>query len=165
MFHKLKTISKTNLIFYSLLLLVLASRIPEVLKNFAAEGRFIPSSAVKNLRTDDLQKFPPADALAVVIFWASWCGPCRIEMDRLKRSVESGKIPKDKIFALNLFETTDVIKKYLKQHNYPFEFIEVPNFDWQVELTPTMLFIKNGKILSQNTGISLIGIWRAEFLF
>jgi cytochrome c biogenesis protein CcmG, thiol:disulfide interchange protein DsbE len=165
MFHKLKSISKSNLIFYFLLLLMLASRIPAVLKNFAAEGRVIPSASVKNILTEELQVFPPADSPAVVIFWASWCGPCRVEMERLKSSVESGKIPKDKIFALNLFETTDVIKKHLKQNAYPFQFIEVPSFDWQIEMTPTMLLIENGKIISQTTGISLIGIWRAEYLF
>jgi cytochrome c biogenesis protein CcmG, thiol:disulfide interchange protein DsbE len=161
----LKKIPKSNLIFYILFFLVLASRIPVALKNFAAEGRIVPSTSVKNLLTDQLQSFPPADSPAVVIFWASWCGPCRIEMDRLKASVESGKIPKEKIFALNLFESLDVIKKHLKQHHYPFQFIEVPTYDWKIEMTPTMLLIKNGKIISQSTGITLVGIWRAEFLF
>lgn len=108
--------------------------------------------------------FPPPKKNAIAIFWASWCGPCKAEMARLKSSVLNGKIPKEAIFAINPFEDRVVIKEFLVRNNYPFTFIFAPDvaLKLNVSATPTTLFIEDGTITSMTSGMSLIGIWRAE---
>lgn len=137
---------------------------PLLLNSFRQEGRIIESKSYPLLQEEGIAEFAPKNAKAIAVFWASWCAPCKIEMHRLKNSVENGEIPKGSVFAINPFEDDQEIKKFLAQHYYPFTFIDAKDLALKLNIysTPTTLFIENGKITSMNTGLSLIGIWRAE---
>lgn len=162
----MKKLKPAKLIYFLVLGFVLYQIVPRTMQNFETEGQSIDTSRVQNVATNEVISFPPAGK-SIAIFWATWCAPCKLEMKRLKSSVESGAIPKDKIFAINPFEGQPAILKFLKSEPYPFVFIEAPELvsKLKVEVTPTTLFIEEGKILSRSSGLSLIGIWRAESLF
>ncbi|MEA9356234.1 TlpA family protein disulfide reductase [Bacteriovorax sp. PP10] len=125
----------------------------------------IPSKdySIINSEKQSLVKFPP-QSRSIVLFWASWCGPCKIEMARLRSSVESGKIKPIQIFAINPFETLVDIKKFVSTNNYPFTFLDAADigFDLSISSTPTTLFLEGEKIISRSSGMSLLGIWKAE---
>ena len=106
-------------------------------------------------------EFPPKDSRALAIFWATWCGPCKVEMQRLK----SSSIDQSKIFAINPFEDAETSRKFLETNDYKFTFIDAPDVTQKlkIELTPTTLFIDKGEITSMSTGMSLIGIWKAQW--
>lgn len=108
--------------------------------------------------------FPPENQKVLAIFWASWCGPCKIEMNRLKQSVLNGKIANDKIYAINPFEGFSEIEKFLSKNDYPFIFMNSPDLSRRlnIQVTPSTLFIENNRVSSMESGMSLIGIWRAE---
>jgi thiol-disulfide isomerase/thioredoxin len=110
-------------------------------------------------------EFPPKHSRAVTIFWASWCGPCKIEMQRLKSSVENKKISPDLVFAINPFETHSEVITFLKQNKFPFKFIEAPDITEKLNIisTPTTMFLNQGVITSLSSGVSFIGIWKAEY--
>ncbi|WP_408096542.1 TlpA family protein disulfide reductase [Peredibacter sp. HCB2-198] len=156
-----------NLVYFIFLGLLLYQIVPRTLHNFHSEGQSLPSVNAYNLSTDTETLFPPASGNAIAIFWATWCGPCKLEMKRLRSSVEDGKIPQDRIFAINPFENRETILKFLSQEKFPFQFIEAPELvkDMKVEVTPTTLLIESGKITNRSSGLSLIGIWKAELLF
>lgn len=141
-------------------------QVPTLLNNLKSLGQELAPLTYPQIGGQDVI-FPPKDANALVIFWASWCMPCKIEMGRLRSSVESGKIPKDKIFAINPFEERKVVEKFLKGNRYPFIFIEAPGISslLKIDKTPTTLFLENKKITRMSSGMSFIGIWRAESLF
>lgn len=158
---------KSNLVTLSILIIVLILKAPLWLSNAEKEGTAIAPEAYAVLGGSSSEPsitFPDLKMRSLVIFWASWCGPCKIEMARLKKSVESGNISKDKIFAVNPFEAIYEIKKFMAENNYPFTFIDAPELGkkLQIEATPTTLFLDGNRIHTLTTGLSFIGIWRAE---
>lgn len=158
---------KSNILLFLLLIFALYQQLPSIQNNFTQEKKLILSenSKILNSKVDATTSFPPESSRAIAIFWASWCGPCKIEMARLSQSVESGAIPQDKIFAINPFESNLEIRKFLANNNYPFTFIEASSLPTTlgVSVTPTTLFIENGIIIRMSSGMSLMGIWKAEW--
>jgi cytochrome c biogenesis protein CcmG, thiol:disulfide interchange protein DsbE len=156
---------KLNLIIYiAIIAYLLVYRAPQIWDNFQKQGQVLSSHEVEVIGENRTISFPPSGP-AILIYWATWCAPCKLEMDRLQKSVETGKIPKDKIFAISLSEDTKTIEMFLKKNNYKFTFINDPEHDFEVQMTPTTALLKDGVITSFSTGMSLIGIWRAEALF
>ena len=158
---------KSNLVTLLILVVVLILKAPLWISNGKKEGTIIDSGSYSVFGTPSsgtLISFPSPQKKSLVIFWASWCGPCKLEMARLKKSVESGNISKNKIFAVNPFEASQEIKKFVAENKYPFTFINAPDLGIQlhIEATPTTLLLDGNRIHTLTTGVSLIGIWRAE---
>lgn len=158
-----KLMTKSNIIFVLILAVFIVKQFPVFKNNFQHENRLITPAKVLSYKDGKEVEFPPRNTTAVSIFWASWCGPCKIEMERLKKSVESGSIPKDKIFAINPFESDSEIQKFLEENKFPFNFVKSSlGKDLNVTVTPTTVFFENGAITSMSSGMSLWGIWKAE---
>lgn len=154
---------KSNLLTLLILGFVLSRQFPVLTNNVKQENKFIKSESVRAFTDQKMIDFPPSNSKVIAIFWASWCGPCKFEMSRLKRSVESGSIPKDAIFAINPFESETEIRKFLKNNEYPFTFVDSSLAkDLGVSVTPTTIFFDKGHITSMSSGISIWGIWKAE---
>jgi cytochrome c biogenesis protein CcmG/thiol:disulfide interchange protein DsbE len=156
---------KTNIFFVFLFVFALFQQIPVLKNNLSRENASISLRSLRVLNdSGTLVKFPPKDSRAIVIFWASWCGPCKIEMARLQESVESGAIPKESLFAVNPFESDLEARKFVKESNYPFTFIEASTLasELDVKVTPTTLFVDKGLITKMSSGMSIWGIWEAE---
>ncbi len=141
-------------------------QIPILLHNMEKEGTKLPTRSyeVINPVTPGEKLDFPTQGKSIVIFWATWCGPCKVEMNRLKSSVENGKIPERAIVAVNNYESPELIRKYLQTHPMPFTFITAPDLASKLDAraTPTTVFLENGQVTSMSTGMSLTGIWRAE---
>lgn len=159
---------KSNVFTLILLTFLVWKKTPEVLKNYNSEGLKLKPQEYQVLNSLNLKEkalFPLEKSNSLVIFWATWCAPCKLEMKRLKSSIENGKIPRKRIFAINPFESNEVIRKYLKKNSYPFTFIDAHNISYQlqVDITPTTLFLEKETVTSRSSGLSIIGIWKAEF--
>ena len=163
-----KWATKSNLITLIILVFALYIQGPTVLKNFQAEGTKLETEEYNEISAKGIKEkvlFPPQNLNSMTIFWATWCAPCKLEMQRLKSSVENGKIPKGLIFAINPFETTATVVNFLKENNFPFTFIDATNVSQRLNIssTPTTLFIQKNEIISMKSGLSFVGIWRAEY--
>jgi cytochrome c biogenesis protein CcmG/thiol:disulfide interchange protein DsbE len=158
--------SKSNLLVVAIVLFALFKQFPILKNNLSKENETIPSRPVMVLNKEGSRsiEFPPKESKSIAIFWASWCGPCKIEMNRLKKSVESGAIPQESLFAINPFESNVESKKFLIENNYPFTFIEASTLpqELNVSVTPTTIFFDKGKIDQMSSGLSIWGIWKAE---
>lgn len=163
--HLKKYLTISNVITVIVLALVLYNRLPTFLENSKHEGKAFPQGTYQVLSsTNEDLTFPKGNERSLVVFWATWCGPCKVEMNRLQTSVKEGKIEAQKIVAINPFEDAVTVRKFLKENPYPFLFLDAPEVSQKlkIQLTPTTLFVDNGVITSMNSGMSFIGIWRAE---
>lgn len=164
---KLWLSKKSNIFTLILLAFVIWRQAPTFMNNQGVKGKVLQTSnyAILNANLSGDVPFPPKDSKAIAIFWATWCGPCKVEMNRLQKSVESGKIPQEKIYAINPFEPKETSRKFLIENKYPFTFIDATDVSsaLNIEVTPTTIFIDKGVVTSAGSGMSLLGIWRAEF--
>jgi cytochrome c biogenesis protein CcmG/thiol:disulfide interchange protein DsbE len=162
-----KLITKSNLITLALLALLLWRQLPLFIQNIKSEGIHLPTQAYEIISSsEEINQidFPPKDSKVIALFWATWCAPCKIDMQRLQTSVTEGKIKPSQIVAISPFEDTQTVKKFLAENKYDFTFIQAPEMAriLKVEVTPTTVFLNKGIVDSVSTGLSFIGIWRAE---
>lgn len=136
-----------------------------IINNFKAEGIKISTQTYQTI-DGQILSYPIASNNSILLFWATWCAPCKVEMKRLKRSVDNGTIKANSIFLLNPFEEKATMVSHLKKHPYPFVFLIDENNsiakNLNITQTPTMLLLKGSKIEHMSSGISLTGIYQAE---
>ena len=80
------------------------------------------------------QKVLQQNKLAIVDFWAEWCGPCRMLMPIFQQLADEYK---DKA----IFARVNVDENPLLASTY------------KVQSIPTVLFIQNGSVVSQQVGV------------
>ena len=98
----------------------------------------------------------------VVSFWASWCGPCRLEMPVLTRFYRNNHTANSdfEILAVSIDEDTKDAMDYATQEKLNFPVILDSRgkmaTDFEVEGIPTMFVIdKNGKIAYGHVGYDM----------
>lgn len=96
----------------------------------------------------------------VLIFWATWCGPCKMELFRIQKLIEKNEINPNQILAISVGEDLDTVLKESKIRNYHFPIAidqtsELAN-DFNIEATPTIIFTENTKIIDITSGLSLL---------
>ncbi|OAM27163.1 MULTISPECIES: protein disulfide oxidoreductase [Eikenella] len=86
---------------------------------------------------------------AVLYFWGSWCGVCRLSSPAVDKLSRRG-VP---VVGVALQSGSDAdVRSYLKQ----FDTVNDPHGQWaqqwQVRVTPTIVLVKNGRVRHSTTG-------------
>lgn len=95
--------------------------------------------------------------LVFLNFWATWCGPCRIEMPSMQRLYNELNKDGFEIIAVDLMEDKKVVKKFLDQNKLTFPVLLDKNGQvgtlYGVRSIPTTYLIdKNGYIIARQVG-------------
>lgn len=141
-------------------------RLPLLLSQFKSEGSTIKSVV---LQTSDMQavSFPKPNEKSVVIFWATWCAPCSLELKRINNAVINKEIDPRYIYAVNMGEDPSLVKTAFTKREYKFQ--SYYDFDkklaeqLKIEVTPTVLFIDEKQTLTWiSSGVSPSLIYRIQ---
>jgi len=148
--------------FLIVLLLVLFMRGPSLIDQFQKQGTQVKPVVMNG------QLFPPVASKSVLVFWASWCGPCTIELGRIQSALDKHEISPIHIYAVNTGESKDTVNKVIneRQLKIPVVLDEsglLSNL-FSIKGTPTVVFIdESGKINWISSGVSPTLIYRIKY--
>jgi thiol-disulfide isomerase/thioredoxin len=58
-------------------------------------------------------------------FWASWCGPCKMEMPDLEKIYQKYKDKDLVVLAVNIAENKETVEAFIKANNFSFLFSSI----------------------------------------
>jgi len=97
--------------------------------------------------------------IVVIDFWATWCGPCRMELPRIQKEIwnKYKDNPKFALLAIDRGEGWDKTLPFKKQNNYTF--LMTPDADRKIyslyakQYIPRVIVVgEDGKIIYQSIG-------------
>ena len=83
-------------------------------------GNLAPDFQLPNLDQEPLSLYDLRGKPVVLNFWASWCGPCRIEMPYLQEIHEEYSEEGIVLLAINIGESPSAVEQFLQSNNYSF---------------------------------------------
>ena len=90
--------------------------------------------AVKHLKTAEFDTLMEETSLALVDFWASWCGPCKM-LSPVIEDIAAGYEGKALVCKVNVDEEPDLARRF------------------GVMSIPTVVFLKNGREFERKVGV------------
>jgi thiol-disulfide isomerase/thioredoxin len=104
------------------------------------------------LRLSDLK-----GKLVFLNFWATWCGPCRMEMPSMEAQYQRFKDRGFEILAVNYMESNSDVSAFMDEMNLSFPAALDPKGDiagiYAIDAFPTTYLIdRNGKIITRLVG-------------
>ncbi|WP_419835228.1 protein disulfide oxidoreductase [Endozoicomonas atrinae] len=129
-------------------------------------GQSLPDGAMPDMVVTTIQgenidvKTLSHEQPVLIYFWATWCSICRVVSPTVNWM--NSDYPVFSI-ALSSGENTR-LAGYLKHHGYDFPVVNDNKGSiarqWGVSATPTLIIVKNGKVVSSTTGITTPpGVW------
>ncbi|MGE0762995.1 MAG: TlpA family protein disulfide reductase [Bdellovibrionales bacterium] len=154
-----KLASGANLFFLLLFIFLVFIKYPEFKKNSDQQGSRIQERyEFVDLITNEKFAFP-SFRRQVVVFWATWCAPCKVELARINNLIEIKKLRPDQVVAVSLDQNRSDIEATLKSATYRFLVGHDLNGKvgqaFEVVSTPTILFVdENNVVYWRTSGIS-----------
>lgn len=121
----------------------------------------LPTAEIKTLdgNTTTLEKISKENDLIVVSLWATWCVPCKNELDAINEVYIDWQDETDvKLYAISVDDSRTVsrVKPLVNGKAWDFTILLDTNNDLKRELgastVPLTLIIKNGKIVYRHSG-------------
>jgi peroxiredoxin len=135
-----------------------AQRIPVLFQQYKAEGTAAPTFSIPTLADGTFESRSSNHSL-ILVFWATWCGPCTIELSRLNDLVSQGTVRRERILAISSFEERSLLENTVQERGYVFPVgLDTDGRVAQafnIQGTPTLVFLsKEGTIQRISTGLS-----------
>ncbi len=146
----------SSLVLIVILIFLVAQRFPVIYENIKAEDKKFSDQNLININQQPISLF---GRKTVVVFWATWCPPCKIELNRLNELMTDKKIPYGSVIAINMNESHSTVLSFLKKNPLKLEIVldETGQLaeKYLVKATPTILFLNPDLTINwRTTGIS-----------
>ncbi len=147
-----------DFLFVGLVAYALIVRIPQWYRAYQRQG----GKFQQTVMVYDLEGVPqeiPGDTKQVLIFWATWCGPCTVELARVQRLIDKQEVPADQIIAVSLDADLSVLKQTAQERGYSFKIVHdstrAAGRLFGIEGTPTVYFMQADRTVNWTTfGVS-----------
>lgn len=121
-----------------------------------ADDRKVPDFKVYDIDNNPVSLSEFENQAIVINFWASWCPPCRAEMDYFQEAYETYSENGVKFFMINSTdgkrETVETASEYFKENNYTMDMYFDLDFDasqsYGVRSLPMTFFVKKDGTLA-----------------
>ncbi|NJN41803.1 MAG: TlpA family protein disulfide reductase [Flammeovirgaceae bacterium] len=109
---------------------------------------------LKNLENTTIDLKLDSGKIVFINFWATWCGPCIIEMPAIERA-QKALGNNDVVFYLASSEPLEEIIKFKKTHAYNFNYVRIENSDelFINVLPTTYIYDRSGKLAYSQIGM------------
>ncbi|GIL18479.1 MAG: hypothetical protein BroJett040_22300 [Oligoflexia bacterium] len=148
-----------NIILSIIILAMLVQRLPSWIEAWKLQGQKAPNFQAETLDGTQVNIPETLPKPGALIFWATWCGPCTLELSRIKTMIENKELDPSLIRAISIGEDPDLVKKTVTDRKYNFPVLidtrETSAKLYKVFATPTIIiFNEKGEIDWVGTGIS-----------
>jgi len=121
-----------------------------------------PNSQLTNAQGENETLFKDSAEITIIIFWASWCGPCRLEIPQLKNIRKKFSPQLLSMKSISVDEEVKNWQRAVKEENMPWQQFLVPHNDlvkikaqFTINSVPIVMFVdKNKHVLKRFSGYS-----------
>ena len=122
-------------------------------------GEKMPAFSVHEVSGATFSMAQERGKVVLVNFWATWCGPCQVEMPLLEKSIwdKYKSNPKFAMVAIAREQTKDVVAGFRQHHPYTFPLAYDPDRSVykqfaDIGIPRTYVVGRDGKIVFQSVG-------------
>jgi thiol-disulfide isomerase/thioredoxin len=136
---------------------IFVQKIPSIIRMYNVEGKVAQTASVVGL---DGQPFSiPLPTKHVLVFWATWCGPCKVELGRINKMILNGEIAAESVLAVSVSEDLNLVSSFVREQKYLFKIgVDLSGQAaalYRISGTPTILLIDSDqKVTWMTTGLS-----------
>jgi cytochrome c biogenesis protein CcmG/thiol:disulfide interchange protein DsbE len=147
-----------NFVFLALGAFLLFLKAPDILTHFKFQNQTAPAFSIQTTKGETVDLAHHGKKIAI-IFWATWCGPCEVELKRINELVKENKISPSDVLAVDLQEDEKLVKEIILRRGYLFNVAidksRILTSLYKVRATPTVVFIDDKRIVNwMSTGMS-----------
>ncbi len=137
---------------------MIATKIPGIYAHFKSEGTKVTDFSVLMNNGEEFNSQSLA-AKKVIVFWATWCPPCELELSRINDLVKEKRISADSVLAISISEEKQTVDRVIAERGYQFQigydFDGAIASKFAVAGTPTVVFLNADKTINWiTTGLS-----------
>ena len=143
-------------------LFVIAMILGIVLNTWSQNNQTMPDMVLKdaNGKSRNMNEYSKNGKITIISFWATWCTPCKKELNNINELLEDWKLKYDlELVAVSTDNARNVmkVKPYVDGQAWEFDVILDVNQDLQralniVQIPHTFLLDRSGKIIYSHTG-------------
>ena len=163
---KINASTVLNVLVFAVLAFVVLTKAPELYRQYKLKQSPLPAFLATEL---DGRVFNSAQLSkkTILVFWATWCGPCTLELSRLNDLVKDQVISSDQVLAISIGEPSETVLKAVRERGYLFQVVtDEPGLAASVlgvQGTPTVVFVDDYKKINwMTTGLSPLLSLRAR---